>query len=287
MALLLLGRTSGLIGLPPDSQKYLYVLFYKTELRLHQRNRAEAHLCIKNQGLISIAEQIFDDYKPGVMSRAQPKWFKDRGAWIETRPVAGFVIYFIKMLLSIGFLYLDMIRDLSLIAALLGIVTISSIFSYPNIFASQIIWLLILSVAIPLLATGITIAKKYPFIIFGYRVHSHFEQNPVGRCKLVLVQILIVLLAVFFPAFLIIVKEGEKEKTRQLYKEGVDDKEKLREAQKRIQFVDMVSDAILDYKKAEFSFEIVIQLTIQTLMLLMNFTNTGTSSGRHSSFFNY
>ena len=186
-------------------------------------------------------------------------------------------------MVSIGFLYLDMIRDIAVIVALLGIVTISSIFIHPTVFASQIIWLLVLSVVLPLLATGIQIAKKYPFIIFGYRVHSHFEQNPVGRCKLVLVQMLIVLLAVFFPAFLIIVKEGEKEKARQLYKEGVDDKEKLREAQKRIQFVDKVSDAILDYKKAEFSFEIVIQLTIQTLMLMMNFTDTRTTSGRHSS----
>ena len=68
------------IQMPRKVKKDLYVLYYKTELRLHQRNRAEAYLCIKNQGLISIAEQIFDDYKPGVMRRAQPKWVKDRGS---------------------------------------------------------------------------------------------------------------------------------------------------------------------------------------------------------------
>ena len=194
------------------------------------------------------------------------------------------MVYFVKMLASLTMLYLDFIRDLNLVFSIVAIVTFGSIYNNPTALFSQVVFLLLASIVIPLIIIGIQIATRWPYIIFGYKVNSSFNQNPMSTWKLILLRFFILIFSMLFPAFLVILKEKEKEKAKQLLQEGTWDKHKLREAKRRNVFINKIRKAILEYKKTEFSMEIVTQLTIQTSMLFLNYTVSPTTSGMEAVF---
>ena len=157
------------------------------------------------------------------------------------------LLYFLNMLASIAVLYLDFIRDNNIILSIIVVVTVQSIYDNPTALFSQVVFLLIASVVIPLIIIGIHIAIKWPYILFGYKVNRSFESISMSLWKKNILRCFIVTFSMFFPAFLVILKEKEKEKARKLLQEGHCDKDKLREAKSRNVFINEVRKAILEY----------------------------------------
>ena len=168
-------------------------------------------------------QQILDDLAPGFTSRITPAWIKNKKDKVDENNILHYILYFIKRVLKITHFYVDLIKDISLLASLIFLaVGLSALTAYPTMYSSQIIFLLLESTVFPLLISGISLAWRSPTLALGYEVNK--DQDQIPKKKAIFLKTLSTLCSGLMPAFLINYKEREIEDfQRTLKNETLDD----------------------------------------------------------------
>jgi len=163
-------------------------------------------------------------------------------------------------------------------------------------FVSTLAWLLLSSVLLPLLLSGVETAWRRPLVFLGSGGWARYTANPPSDRKLRAMRIFNVVCCVILPAVLINAKEEAKAKKEQLLAEVKNQYDNPKEAKVQGDLHQMLRDTdsyleeskktLLTYKRNELSFENSIQITIQVLMLLLSpaYTSYPTHSGLQAVF---
>ena len=204
-----------------------------------------------------------------------PSWSR---IFTKTRIVAAFYLDFSK----------DSTVTVSLFYLLHGVFEIN--------FVSTLAWLLLSSVLLPLLLSGVETAWRRPLVFLGSGGWARYTANPPSDRKLRAMRIFNVVCCVILPAVLINAKEEAKAKKEQLLAEVKNQYDNPKEAKVQGDLHQMLRDTdsyleeskktLLTYKRNELSFENSIQITIQVLMLLLSpaYTSYPTHSGLQAVF---
>ena len=203
---------------------------------------------------------------------------------IETPTTDGLgasLLRFGKVVLS----YIDVTKDSALVIKLITLIG-WQIFTEPTIFQSVIIWLLISSIAVPFLKSAVETTLLYP-----HTVLEASTSRPKGR-KLKALQAVVFCGYLFVPSLLIRNRERAKLARKILLEKSKDDylstgtvrKEIQDELQELEKYEEDVKEAYLIFKRNEASFEIVLQMGLQLIMLLLSMSTIPTHAGLQGVF---
>merc|ERR1719458_1021158 len=192
-------------------------------------------------------------------SQRGPSWYR---IFTRTRIVAAF--------------YLDFSKD--------STVTVSLFYLLNDMlevnFVSTLAWLLLSSVLLPLLLSGVETAWRRPLVFLGSGGWARYSANPPSCGKLWAIRIFNVICCGIVPAVLINAKEEAKAKKEHILEKvkhqydhpeeaGAEEElhQKLRDTER---YLEESKEALLTYKRNELSIENSIQISIQVLMLLLS-----------------
>jgi hypothetical protein len=174
--------------------------------------------------------------------------------------------------------YLDLIKDSSLVVQMMSLIVGSLLTAA---FPTVVSWILLTSILVPLIATAIGIDCRCPRVVPGLAFWR--ENTPPSAC------LRATILAIFpaVPAIVISSTEEAKAKLDEVLETckvqfdivGEVKKETTEELAEVTKYIKEVRRATLIFKRNEFSLEIIVQLTLQTTMLLLSTTGSLTHSG--------
>ena len=196
---------------------------------------------------------------------------------------------YITIFVLVPLSYLDFIKDFTFIVILFYLLQ-ETVFTYPTALSSQLTWLLLMSVAVPPFISALETAHKHPLLTLGCSLWHHYTHNHLPRWKLRCIKILTVIFYPLVPAILIISKVKTTEKMRELLEkwkmcEQLEEGDhSLEKVGINLDYLEEVRKALLIYKRNEFRFEMVLQLTVQNVMLSLNHTVSPTHSGLEAVF---
>ena len=160
-------------------------------------------------------------------------------------------------------------------------------------FQSVIVWIMIATISIPLLASAIQTTIEHPLAIFEFSTHRKFTANPPNKCKLTMIHILVFCGYLVVPSLLIINEEKAKLKRQTLLEQGKKEfetqegnleEETLEELAQIESYLDEVRSAFLMFKRNEMALELVPQQSVQLLMLFLSQTKYPTVTGLQAVF---
>ena len=158
-------------------------------------------------------------------------------------------------------------------------------------FASTIFWLLLGSILIPLVASAAKTAYRHPLLVLGHSAWRQVHNSPPQGTQLFSLRLFNLLCYPLVPAVLIDCRERANEKISDLQEKGKEQYNNSASTTEIIEeiteiniYLDQVKKGVLIYKKNELSIETVTQLTIQSVMLLMNLTVSPTVGGLEAVF---
>ena len=186
--------------------------------------------------------------------------------------------------------YVDLVRDIILVVFIIDLGLFSADIT---LFQNVVIWILIATVAVPLVVSAVQTSARHPLTIFEFPVWQNFTAEQPGRYKFAFIRLLVFFCYIFMPAILINNKEKAKlrrqvleEQGKEEYdsKEGMVTNETLEEQEQIETYLDEVRKTHLVYKKNEAALELVAQQSIQLTMLLLSMTKYPVASGLQGIF---
>ena len=193
---------------------------------------------------------------------------------------------------SVAAFYLDFSKD--------STVTVSLFYLLNDVlevnFVSTLAWLLLSSVLLPLLLSGVETAWRRPLVFLGSGGWARYTANPPSSGKLWAMRIFNVICCGIAPAVLINAKEEAKTKKEQILEKAKKQFDHPEEAgaegdlHQQLRDIDRYLEeskkTLNTYKRNELSVENSIQITVQVLMLLLSPTYTSffTHSGLQAVF---
>ena len=259
--------------------------YYSMELEVHNGNVAETMVCLKKNLSWEVCGQINDDLVPGIRSRFTPERVKD---WIDAftaTSLGSWMIYIVRRIARISSIYFDFVKDILLFVAMVRILGgPKALLRYPDKFSGQIVFILIASIFIPLITSGIQHAIKSPFLILGFKQKMVENANPMKKWKRKIVQCIVVCFSFLNPVMLQNVLENERQNLMRLIKSGLTSKKQMNLIKEMCGFCKEIKGRLLEFRRGEFAMEIIYQLATQMSMLMLNETLTATTSGLETIF---
>ena len=188
----------------------------------------------------------------------------------------------VKNLLLVIVAYIDFISDSILLMSIM--IVLGPIFVWNNhtMFSSQVGILLLASIVVPLIISAVTLANERPLIVLDskdwikWKVRSHENER---RKALLLLRIFIVIFSILpplAPAVIVFSSEKAKVKRKALINKTYQEEQEsfhvstLEEFELLTEYVEESRLALLTYKRNEVCIEIVIQLSINFIMILLS-----------------
>ena len=178
----------------------------------------------------------------------------------------------------IATLYSDLIKDVVILAILLKIIGMSFVFQFSS-FPSFLTWIFLSSILVPLGLSAIQTIPGDPTIILGRKAWTRYRVDPPSAAKRFFLRSFIALFYFTIPAILVNAREEAKEKQKKLLECGEDqllqseDKTLTRGHLKKVceinDYIEETRKAILTFKRNELSLEVVVQIVLQTTMVLL------------------
>ena len=183
--------------------------------------------------------------------------------------------------------YVDLIQDSTLLVTLIYLLQ-GGLFTHFTTFACQVFWHLAASIVIPLLISALVTVRHHPLLILGFRSWEFHKHTPPSRRRLWGIRFLTFFFYPMVPAMLLHAREEAKQRVEDILERG---KERAEMTMEEMEEVDYLSEylkdarkALLTFKRNEFGVEMVLQLTIQTMMLLLSKTVFPTHTGLEAVF---
>ena len=128
---------------------------------------------------------------------------------------------------TMTFIYADVIRDSMLFSSLISLISLKSWLNYSFIFEfpHQILWLLLLSILLPIFATAVKVGKNGLEMVFGYNA---------PRWNTCLSLPIAVIFCPAIPALLVNIRDIEKQKTKLVLENQMDLPTTLEESHQRV-----------------------------------------------------
>jgi len=191
--------------------------------------------------------------------------------------------------------YVDFVRDSILVGML--IVTLGGYLIFFSsdftLFHNLIILLLLTTVVVPMLVSAVITSAKYPFAIFEFSVLNDCRTNPASWLETFFIRLVVFTVYIFVPAILINNKENAKQRKTQLEEQGKEEYDTqdgqvpnqiLEELEQIDVYLDEVRKAYLIFKRVESALELVMQMSIQFIMLLLSLSRFPVASGLQTIF---
>ena len=190
-------------------------------------------------------------------------------------------------------LYIDLVKDSTLQVTLTLILGRTLITDFTSV-VSQLYWLLLLSIIAPLASSALATAYKEPFLVLGQRSWQYHQDNNTSKLRLWSMRSYTFVLYFWVPAFLLEAQEDAMTRRMELLEEGKrqfqdsDDseisEEILKEGEKVTKYLEVVGKNLVMFKRNELSIEAIMQLAIQTTMLLLSLQSSTTKYGLEAVF---
>jgi len=195
--------------------------------------------------------------------------------------------------LKIASSYFDLIKDLTLVICLIYIQGFELLFTSFTSFSSVVIWTLIASILAPLIMSGAKTSQRYPLAVLGHEAWRNYRANIPSNKKLNLIKLCVFCFYMVIPS--VIINNKVKATNRRIYlleqarqqfhaTDGETQNEILEELTSIEKYLDELRKCILCFKKNESSTEVVMQMTIQLIMLLLSMTTIPAHSGFEAIF---
>ena len=189
--------------------------------------------------------------------------------------------------------YVDLVKDCILqfnLTQLLG----DSLTSHPTSVVSQLYWILLFSIIVPLASSALATAYREPFLVLGQTSWQYHKDNKPSMLRLVGMSFFTFLCYCLVPAMLLEAQEHSAKRRKELMEEGEqqfkDSEEReiktdtLEETDSVDKYLEAVRTSLLTFKRNELSVEAIIQLSCQTTMLLLSLPSSTTKYGLEAVF---
>lgn len=142
-----------------------------------QTSKANSFIALKGKVNQKTAQQIIDDcsHTGSYINR-----LNDAVADLTTFTKNELSERFLSRVALITMSYFDLIKDLILVTSMVWLRTPNDLFNNCTEFPNVVTWLLITSVALPLIVSGITTSHKFPLVVFDFEAwknYKKFSQN--------------------------------------------------------------------------------------------------------------
>ena len=193
----------------------------------------------------------------------------------------------IKRAKAIFSLYFDLLKDAVILAPILNIIGWNFFYDFSS-FPSFLAWALVASILLPLVLSALGLMLGDPTILLGCGAWCSYRTNQPSCIKRFLMMSFTFLFFFTIPAILVNAREKAKAKRERLLHSGKTQllqseenalaRDHLRKMRQVNDYLEETRRAIVTFKKNELSTETVLQITIQTFMILLGPANT-----RHSA----
>ena len=193
---------------------------------------------------------------------------------------------YLKRVLSIAATYLDLTTDTILLVAVMTIV-ISTAESFTN-FTFQVVFILLLSIVVPIFISAIMIAYTRPLVILGAKRWKRLSTDE-SRIAILKARIAIIFFFPLVPALIVHSRENAKEQKRSLkgkdwQKTKIVKNSVLEASDELTAYINEARLALLTFKRNELSLELIAQISIHLMMVLLSKTNYPLESGLQGIF---
>ena len=192
-----------------------------------------------------------------------------------------------KRLLLVTVSYMDLIKDTTLLATIVYLLQGTPLTHFTT-FSSQVCWLLAASIVIPLVFSALETARHRPLLILGFHSWKLCKHSPPSRKRLSFIKFLNVFFYPLVPALLIHTMDEANQNAKDLVKKGNEQggitEDDIDEVGQVYEYLKEAKMAFLTFKRNEFGVEMVLQLTIQNVMLLLATTVSPTHTGLEAVF---
>ena len=245
-------------------------------------------LQVLKEKYVSIMKAIKSSLSNGIEHVAE--WVENKCGWCLISSIK-LSYNSLSRIFTVAVAYLDLSLDFILLSTILAVLG-TTIEDY-ELFSTQIAMLLLASILMPLYLTAINITRNRPLVLCGSdqwiaEKRSNDDQN---KNRILILQIMIVVVAPFIPALVIMSKEKAdqqrkslKDRFSALLKDNIVQESDLEEAELLTKFLDECRLALLTFKRHELSIELVIQLSVHVAMVLLSITDFPVESGLQSIF---
>ena len=189
--------------------------------------------------------------------------------------------------------YVDLLKD-SILQVNLTMILGNTLVTHFSSVASQLYWLLLVSIILPLVSSALATACREPFLVLGQRSWQYHKENTPSSCRLWGMRFFTFFLYFWVPAQLLEAQEGALTRREELLEEGTQqtpDSEEddvsesiLKEGEQVTKYLEAVRKNLLTFKRNELCIEAMLQLTCQTIMLLLSLPSSTTKYGLEAVF---
>ena len=209
--------------------------------------------------------------------------FKTR-CGIEGGDTSNFNLWAIfKRFLLVTASYFDLIKDSTLLTTLVYLLQ-TALFTHYNTFACMVTWHLAASILVPLVISALQTARHHPLLILGFRSWELCKHSRPSRMRLWTIKVFTVFFYPLVPAILLHAREEAKQRVEDLQEQGQMADVEMEEFDKVSEYLKEARKALLIFKRNEFGVEMVLQLTIQIVMVLLTITVSPTHTGLEAVF---
>ena len=188
-----------------------------------------------------------------------------------------------KRFVLVSVSYMDLIKDCTLLAILVYLLQ-GALLTHFTTFACQVTWHLGASIVIPLVISALQTAHHRPLLILGFLSWEHYQHSRPSRRRLWSFMVFTVFFYPLIPAILLHAREEAKQRMEDLLKHEQMTEGEMDEFEQVSKYLNEVRKAVLTFKRNEFGMEMVLQLTIQTVMVLLTKTISPTHTGLEAVF---
>ena len=185
----------------------------------------------------------------------------------------------VKNLLLVIVAYIDLISDTILLMSIMIVLDPVLVWNNPGMFSSQVGILLLASIIIPLLLSAVSLTNKRPLMVLDSKNWIKWKaitDENKSRKAFWSLRIFIVILPPLVPAVILFSSEKAKEERKSLINKSYQEEEEsfhvstLEKFKLLTEYVEESRKALLTYKRNEVCIEIVIQLSINFIMILLS-----------------
>ena len=190
--------------------------------------------------------------------------------------------------------YVDFVRDSVLVGLLITITGFVGFFWEDiTLFPNVVILILLATATVPLFVSAIQTSCRHPLTIFEFSVWNNYRTNPAGWWEMVFIRLVVFFCYIFVPSILINNKEKAKLIEKELEEQGKEEynsnegivSNKTLDKKEQIEsYLDEVRNAYLVFKRNEAALELVVQQSVQLMMVLLSLTKYPVTAGLQELF---
>ena len=184
--------------------------------------------------------------------------------------------------------YLDLITDGILLYTILNVAPLAQ---SQSTFSDQVAVILLVSIVVPLLTSGITIAFRWPLVVLNsnqWRFLKARENKFLTIPLKILLALFIFICSPLIPAIITLSNEKAKDERKALLqkhkKNNLEEESVLEEFEALTKYINETRLALLTGKRNELSLELIFQLSIHLSMVFLSSTKYPVENGLQTIF---